>query len=103
MNVLELFSGTRSVGKVCDQLDWKSVSVDMILPATHQCDVTFGGLVCGDTLCDECEHTIDQNGVAYGHLSPKEEWLPSHCKKTEQKYKVWWEREKEKLEREKKQ
>jgi len=39
MNVLELFSGTRSVGKVCDQLDWKSISVDMILPATHQCDI----------------------------------------------------------------
>jgi hypothetical protein len=39
MNVLELFSGTGSIGKVCDQLDWNSVSVDMILPATHQCDI----------------------------------------------------------------
>jgi hypothetical protein len=39
MKVLELFSGTGSVGKLCDQLDWKSVSVDMILPATHQCDI----------------------------------------------------------------
>ena len=39
MNVLELFSGTKSIGKVCDQLGWNSVSVDMILPADHQCDI----------------------------------------------------------------
>tara|TARA_R110000824_G_scaffold52646_8_gene145934 strand:+ start:1498 stop:2271 length:774 start_codon:yes stop_codon:yes gene_type:complete len=39
MRVLELFSGTRSVGKVCDGLGWESVSVDMILPADHACDI----------------------------------------------------------------
>ena len=39
MNVLELFSGTKSIGKVCDQLGWTSVSVDMILQADHQCDI----------------------------------------------------------------
>ena len=39
MNVLELFSGTRSVGKVCDQLGWDSVSVDLLLPADHQVDI----------------------------------------------------------------
>ena len=39
MNVLELFSGTGSVGKVCKQLGWNTVSVDMILPADHQCDI----------------------------------------------------------------
>ena len=39
VRVLELFSGTRSVGKCCDALGWDSVSVDMILPADHQCDI----------------------------------------------------------------
>ena len=39
INVLELFSGTKSVGKVCDSLGWKSISVDMILPADHQVDI----------------------------------------------------------------
>jgi site-specific DNA-cytosine methylase len=39
MKVLELFSGTGSVGKVCKQLDWDVVSVDLILPADHQIDI----------------------------------------------------------------
>lgn len=39
MNVLELFSGTHSVGKVAESLGWNVVSVDMILPATHECDI----------------------------------------------------------------
>ena len=39
MKLLELFSGTGSVGKVCKQLDWDVVSVDMILPATHEVDI----------------------------------------------------------------
>ena len=39
INVLELFSGTGSIGKVCKQLDWNVVSVDMLLPADHQVDI----------------------------------------------------------------
>tara|TARA_R110002167_G_scaffold122776_1_gene301401 strand:- start:10451 stop:11206 length:756 start_codon:yes stop_codon:yes gene_type:complete len=39
LQVLELFSGTGSVGKVCNQLGWDVVSVDMILPATHKVDI----------------------------------------------------------------
>ena len=39
IKVLELFSGTGSVSKVCDKLGWESVSVDMILPADHQVDI----------------------------------------------------------------
>ncbi len=39
VKVLEIFSGTGSVGKVCDSIGWDSVSVDMILPATHKVDI----------------------------------------------------------------
>ena len=39
IKVLELFSGTKSVGKVCDQLGWESVSVDLIMEADHKCDI----------------------------------------------------------------
>ena len=39
MKVLELFSGTGSVGKICKQLDWDVVSVDLLLPADHQIDI----------------------------------------------------------------
>ncbi len=39
MNVLELFSGTGSVGKLCDKIGWNKVSVDMILPADHQVNI----------------------------------------------------------------
>ncbi len=39
MNVLELFSGTGSVGKCCKELGWDVVSVDLILPADHQVDI----------------------------------------------------------------
>lgn len=39
VKVLELFSGTGSVGKCCKELGWEVVSVDMILPADHNCDI----------------------------------------------------------------
>lgn len=39
MNVLELFSGTGSVGKCCKELGWDVVSVDLLLPADHQIDI----------------------------------------------------------------
>jgi hypothetical protein len=39
VKVLELFSGTGSVGKCCQQLGWDVVSVDLLLPADHQVDI----------------------------------------------------------------
>ncbi len=39
MRILELFSGTHSVGNVASEMGWESISVDMILPATHQVDI----------------------------------------------------------------
>jgi site-specific DNA-cytosine methylase len=39
MNVLELFSGTGSVGKCCKQIGYEVVSVDLLLPADHQIDI----------------------------------------------------------------
>jgi hypothetical protein len=39
IKVLELFSGTRSIGKVCDQLGWESYSVDLISDADFKGDI----------------------------------------------------------------
>jgi len=39
MRVLELFSGTGSVGKCCKELGWDVVSVDLLLPADHEVDI----------------------------------------------------------------
>tara|TARA_R110000764_G_scaffold5211_2_gene20886 strand:- start:1097 stop:1810 length:714 start_codon:yes stop_codon:yes gene_type:complete len=39
MRVLELFSGTGSIRKLCDKIGFESISVDMILPANHQIDI----------------------------------------------------------------
>jgi hypothetical protein len=39
IKVLELFSGTGSVGKVCEQLDWESYSVDLISDADFKGDI----------------------------------------------------------------
>ena len=39
MKVLELFSGTGSVGKVCKKKGWDVISVDILLPATIKADI----------------------------------------------------------------
>ena len=41
MNVLELFSGTKSIGKCCDKLGWNSISVDIEkkFNPTHLCNI----------------------------------------------------------------
>lgn len=63
--------------------------------ATKTCDST-GQFVCGAPLCDDCEHTIFQNGTNGGigfNAAQPPEGMKSHCKKTEQVFKPWYERE----------
>lgn len=58
--------------------------------ATHSCPETMG-LVCGAPLCDECEHTIQDNGCNSGGKLPS--GYKSHCKKNSQVYLTWIEQE----------
>ncbi len=39
MRLLELFSGTGSVGKVAKEMGYDVISVDRDMKATHQCDI----------------------------------------------------------------
>ena len=41
MNILELFCGTKSIGKCCDKLGWNSISVDIEkkFNPTHLCSI----------------------------------------------------------------
>jgi hypothetical protein len=57
--------------------------------ATRECSETMG-LVCGAPLCNDCEHTIRDNGCNSG--APLPEGLRGHCKKTEQVHKPWYEK-----------
>lgn len=62
--------------------------------ATHDCDET-GQFVCGHPLCDNCEHTIFPDGTNGGigfNAQSVPEGLKLHCKKTDQKYKAWYEK-----------
>ena len=54
--------------------------------ATKTCHET-NQFVCGFPLCDDCEHTICDNGCNSGGNLP--EGLRGHCKKSEQIYKPW--------------
>ena len=48
MNVLELFSGTGSVGKVCKEIGWNVVSLDLDQRADIVCDILSIRLVLPD-------------------------------------------------------
>jgi hypothetical protein len=65
--------------------------------ATHTCEET-GQFVCGENLCDGCEHMIFPSGTNGGigfRMEKLPEGMPKcrHVKKGEQKYTPWWERE----------
>lgn len=54
--------------------------------ATGECNETFG-LVCGAPLCDECEHEVAPDGTNGANSI--------HVKKTDQRYKYWFEQTEE--------
>lgn len=64
--------------------------------ATRQCDET-GQFVCGAPLCDNCEHTIAEDGtnggIGFFRSSPLPEGYNAHCKKGEQVYTPWYTRD----------
>lgn len=49
--------------------------------ATHSCEETMGGFVCGMPLCNNCEHEYDENGSNGMALK--------HTRKENQKYTSW--------------
>lgn len=59
-------------------------------PATGECNETME-LVCGAILCDNCEHTICENGCNSG--APLPDGYTNHCKKDEQIYLPWYMRD----------
>lgn len=65
--------------------------------ATHTCYET-GQFVCGENLCDECEHTIFPSGTNGGigfSGEPLPDGMGRHCKKAEQRFKPWYARDSE--------
>jgi len=59
--------------------------------ATHDCGATSGGLICGAPLCNDCEHTLCDNGCNGGGKLP--DGYKTHCKKDAQVYRSWIEQE----------
>lgn len=63
--------------------------------ATRSCPET-GQFVCGVPLCDNCEHTIYEDGTNGGigfDGKQRPEGMKQHCKKGEQRHTPWHERE----------
>lgn len=58
-------------------------------PATMSCDET-GGLVCGEPLCNNCEHTTAKDGCNGTNGSELPAGLGRHCKRKDQVFKPWF-------------
>ncbi|WP_226576456.1 hypothetical protein [Acuticoccus sediminis] len=54
-------------------------------PATHECEETFGGNLCGAFLCGDCEHQLTADGTNAPALM--------HCRKSDQTHTPWWKRQ----------
>jgi hypothetical protein len=65
----------------------KELCVSCGKPATHTCSET-GQFVCGEPLCDDCEHTIADDGtngnIGFFRTASLPEGMKEHCKKTAQ-------------------
>ena len=62
--------------------------------ATRDCDET-GQFICGAPLCENCEHTITEDGTNGGigfNAQKPPEGMSHHCKRSEQRYKPWYAR-----------
>ncbi len=66
----------------------KTICVSCGALATHGCDETMTQFVCGYDLCDDCEHTICDNGCNSGGKLP--EGMQGHCRKGQQVYNPWY-------------
>lgn len=73
-----------SLGFCTDHIGERCVSCGQ--QATHQCSETGFG-VCGASLCDQCSHTLCENGCNEGVRPPGYNY---HCKTVEQAYKAWF-------------
>ena len=63
--------------------------------ADHTCSES-GQLVCGAPLCGDCEHTTHEDGTNGGigfNTGKLPEGMGTHCRKSDQKHKPWYERE----------
>lgn len=86
----EAWIGPCTIENPCEKhQDKKCSSCDS--PATRSCDET-GQFVCGAPLCNDCEHTICENGtnggVGFYRSSPLPEGLKTHCKIVDQVYQL---------------
>jgi hypothetical protein len=66
--------------------------------ATHECDemCECTRCVCGSPLCDNCEHTIYEDGTNGGigfNAQRPPEGMKTHCEKKHQIYAPWYMRE----------
>lgn len=64
--------------------------------ATRSCEET-GQFCCGAPLCDECEHTIAEDGtngnIGFFRTAKFPDGYKEHCKKSEQVYQPWYMRD----------
>ena len=96
MNILELFSGTGSVGKCCKNLGFNVISVDLVSQSTHQTDIMnfdykqyptdYFSLIWGSPPCQYYSHLqcsrLNRLNKKTGIIFTKEVW-ENHMKNSD--------------------